>query len=636
MAYREFQNEKPIESPVIGDMPRTLQALHTVVQTQQQQQNRQNDLIKAHKTLTGSGEVMKYVHGIDEYGAEGTRRFYSDIINKGRPSYETQQFLAHGEHLKAEAEANASKLSSLNKRVLENNDPYYLKTQDLDSVREVLHHDGKTPFGQDMINSDSAKLTDLESNIYSDENVLHNFNQGKATADFVTQQGLKKSKVTNKTQSGAETSSLSETPFVNQYGRPAITVEHLKDYENFHPKVKPYFQARVGEQLLKEIDQNRAADPNWMAGKSREEILGILMEHPELNPQSINKETIGPDGTVVKKTLTFGDRMRNLEAEQLRHHAKTTTELDTDYSNYNPGAQYGVKVKNIQASGDSFNPGDYAGPARAILQTNSATEPNITIRASSPVRLDTDTGQVITNNRPRYTKILSIQRVPVDRNGVPVKLPAGSEQDAYTAINNLPPDAFDPEKGGIVGTKMAIVGQSVDDKVLDLAFARQKQLESESVANPNDPKIQGTLSKLKEVLQQINLGEDFNEQFLQSQLPGNVRVLHNELIPVNPGDPYYAQIDARTGINMYSPQFQGKGMQNFANAVDKRVREAGPQIEQQRHQSMMTNQQQQSVQPAKPILGTQVPSVEEFNQKWSTLKVGDKMIGPDGIEYTKK
>lgn len=609
MAYRDFLNETPYESPVLGDLPRSLQALQFTQQQKLLRQRQVADAANDLKTFQATSTIPKYDRGITHVAGQATQMRLNEL-HQGQmtPSQQTKAFLDEAPKLNSLAIANKDELGRLNKQILENTDPYYRKESDLKKAADVIADTGE-PFGYDLLNKDADKISHLRQSLNDDENVMENYAADKAAADWVQKHKTKSFENINKGQSGAKYGSTVSGLFFDKNGKPGITDEHITDFLNYHPKQKPYYTHLAMNDILADIKKARAADPNFMKDMDDGEALSAIIQNPSLDP--VNKQPVN-------------ERAREKAKETIKSLESITRKVDTDLSDVNPASEAGILSKDV-SSNEVFNGNtDYSAVGRTISRTKPATSPYFKFSSRSPIRLDTQTGKISSDNMPREFILNTVEVVPVNASGIPIGIKAGTVEEMEKQINEMPSSAFG--KGGITGTKMAFRGQSVDKSVIDEAYKKKEELESQHAQNPDDASIGQKLSFLNEQLDKYNYGESVNYKFLED-LTGR-KALHDELMPVDPGDVNSSFVKDQTGADVYSQKFQSPAMQRIKVAVDRRVAEANatPQKE-----APVTGPPR-----AKKTVPKITPTPDEFNSVWKTLKSGEKTVGPDGVEYTKK
>lgn len=574
MAYREFQNEKIYEAPVL-ETPRSLGILAHLQDQQarqrlfQQQQNLQalEDIKKFH----GSTTVPKYDRLIQGEAENITRNAQRDIMQHGVITPKTKLQMQNLENLNARGIAHREEM----KRLLDEEhskaaaDKYYNPTINIERINRSIPYKG-LPLEEEL-NSDESDIVNNRGDIGHPQDIKQTFKHGEQLADWMQTFKDKTKEQTYVSPTGVKTSTTMTSPFVNKNGVPDITNEHVLEYLNSHKDVKPYYTQLAIEQMQKEIEENKAHDPNWMAGMSEGDILAGMIDgqisNPHPNATGITRDV---NNNLVNKPLDLNERIREIARRDIGSHAHMLSKIDTDLSNASEGRGWGVTNKNIQVA-EGFENKNFSSPSIAIVNPKSPTNPYLRLSTASNLRYNLDNGKTVTNKLPReFVLNGGIQMVPVKADGTPVDIQATTPEELVQKIKDMPASEFGP--GGIVGTKIAMRGQSVNKKqILDNAYVKLAEARDKVAANPNDTQAQQALNDTQQILQQINADAELSPELIQKYL--GVDVVQNELIPIDADDPNAQQIKGLTGMNPYS----NKVLNHFAplkNAIDQRVKQS--------------------------------------------------------------
>jgi len=574
MAYREFQNEKLYESPVL-ETPKTLGVLQHLQDQEARrrlfQEQKANQDFEDIKKFHGTTTIPKYDRLIQGEAEKVTRNAQQDIMQHGIIQPKTklqmqelqnlnQRGIAHREEMKrllAEEHAKASA------------DKYYNPTINIEKINKSIPYKGLSL--QDELNSDEADISGNRGDIGHPQDIEHTFKHGEQLGDWMQTFKDKTKEQTYVSPGGAKTSTTMTSPFVNKYGVPDVTNEHVLEYLGSHPSVKSYYTNKAIGQLQNEIAENRAHDPNWMAGMSERDIIAGVIDGQIKNPHpNASGTTRDANDNIINKPLDLNERIREMARNDIQSHAHVLSKIDTDLSNASNGSGWGITNKNIQIA-EGFENKNFSSPSIAIVNPKSPTSPYLRLSTAANLRYNLDNGKIVKNKLPReFVLNGGIQMVPVTADGTPVDIPASSPEELAQKIQELPASAFGP--GGIVGTKVAMRGQSVNKKqILDNAYVKLAEAKNDVAANPNDTQAQQKLSDTQSILQQINADEELSPELIQKYL--GVDVVQNELIPIDPDDPNSQQIKGLTGMNLYS----NKVLNHFAplkNAIDQRVKQS--------------------------------------------------------------
>jgi len=574
MAYREFQNEKPYESPVI-ETPKTLGVL-----AQLSNQRARQDLFARQraaqdfediKKFHGSTTVPKYDRLIQGEAYNLTKNAQQDLMQFGVITPKTklkmqelqnlnQRGIAHREEMKRQLTEEHAKAAA---------DKYYNPTVNIEKINSTIPQRGLSL--EDELNADESAISNNRGDIGHPQDIKQTFKHGEQLGDWI-QTFKDKTKENSYTgANGIKSSTLMTSPFVNKNGIPDITNEHVGEYLGSHPSVKPYYTHMAIEQLQNEIAQNRAHDPNWMDGMSEGDILSGVIDGQIHNPHpNAVGETRDVNDNSITKPLDLNERIREMARNDIKSHAHILSKIDTDLSGSSNSHAWGITNKNIQVA-EGFENKNFSSPSIAIINPKSPTNPYLRISTASNLRYNLDNGKVVTNKLPReFVLNGGIQLVPVKADGTPVDIQASSPEELAAKIKELPASEFGP--GGIVGTKIAMRGQSVNKKqVLDNAYVKVAELKQKVATNPNDTTAQQELTDTQNILQQINADAELSPELIQKYL--GVDVVQNELIPIDQDDPNSQQIKGLTGMNPYSPKVL-KHFSPLKDAIDERIKQS--------------------------------------------------------------
>lgn len=573
MAYREFQNEKTYEAPVL-DTPKSLGILAQLHNQEQRQRlfNQQKaaqdleDIKKFHGTTT----IPKYDRLIQGEAEKVTKNAQQDIMQYGVISPKTKLQMQELQNLNARGIAHREEMKRLltEEHAKAAADKYYNPTINIEKINKSIPYKG-LPLEQEL-NSDESDIVNNRGDIGHPQDIKHTFKHGEQLGDWMQTFKDKTKEQTYVGPNGVKTSTTMTSPFVNKNGVPDVTNEHVLEYLNSHPSVKPYYNQLAIEQMQQEIAENKAHNPNWMAGMSEGDILAGMIDGQIKNP---HPNSIGvtrdQNNNQITKPLDLNERIREMARRDIKEHAHVLSKVDTDLSNASEGRGWGITNKNIQVA-EGFENKNFSSPSIAIVNPKSPTNPYLRLATASNLRLNLDNGKVVTNKLPReFVLNGGIQMVPVKADGTPVNIEAATPEELAKKIKELPASEFGPD--GIVGTKIAMRGQSVNKKqILDNAYVKLEEAKSKVAANPNDTQAQQELTATQNILQQINADAELSPELIQKYL--GVDVVQNELIPIDPDDPNSQQIKGLTGMNPYS----SKVMSHFAplkNAIDERLKQ---------------------------------------------------------------
>lgn len=637
MAYREFQNEKIYESPVL-ETPKTL----GVLQHLQDQEARQ-DLFARQKAAQdfedikkfhGSTTIPKYDRLIQDEARNVTQNAQQDLMQHGIITPKTKLQMQELQNLNARGIAHREEMKRLltEEHAKAQADKYYDPTLNIERINKSIPYKGLSL--AEELNSDEGDISGHRADIGHPQDIKQTFKHGEQLGDWMQTFKDKTKEQTYVSPGGIKTSTTMTSPFVNKYGVPDVTDEHVLEYLGSHPSVKPYYTHQAIEQLQNEIAQNKAHDPNWMAGMSEGDILSGIIDGQIKNPHpNATGTTRDAQGNIVNKPLDLNERIREMARNDIKNHAHILSKVDTDLSNASNGHGYGVTNKNIQIA-EGFDNKNFSSPSIAIVNPKSPTNPYLRLSTASNLRYNLDNGKVVTNKLPReFVLNGGIQMVPVKADGTPVDIQASTPEELAQKISELPASAFGP--GGIVGTKLAMRGQSVNKKqILDNAYVKVADLKQKVAANPNDTTAQNELNATENILQQINADAELSPELIQKYL--GVDVVQNELIPIDPDDSNVQQIKGITGMNPYS----NKVVQHFSplkNAIDQRVKQSHVIERPAVKEYWETPKGQKELKSIKGGKQKVIPTFtnETADAEYEKLKSGDYFIDPEGTKRQK-
>lgn len=596
MAYREFSNEKLTESPNLGDLPNTLQALSFVNQQKSLQQQRQYNAVQDIKNFAITNKIPKYVQGLTEMTKEFANRRVNEIYQHGQlsPSPQMTNLYTEGTNLNAQANAIQDAVKEGQEKVMAINDPYYRREHDLKKFDKVIENRGDYQFGQDLIAKDEALTAEARNSIYSPEEVLENFNLGKARSDWIKLYADKSKEVSVKSVGGAKEKSLITAPFVNPAGISDVTNDHISDLFLAHKMIKTAYNHLAMDMIRSEIDENIAADPSYLnkiGAQNKEQAFVAILQNPELNPNSKSwgEARDAEDKIIPNKKLQVADRIRELARKDIKREAKYITQWDADYSDVSPSSEAGFTSKDASSTEIFDANNSVSGPGRTISRTKPATHPYYKIPASrSPMRMDLDTGEIIRDNLPKEFTLNSMQLVTVDASGKIIGFNAKNADDLEKQIDDASLSKFGDK--GITGTKIAFRGQTIDKSAMEEAIKKRDELEALWNSDKTNTAVKDKLDFLQVQIEKAQYGEPFNMKFIED-LTGK-KALHNEIFTVEPGDVNVGFMKDQLGGDVYSQKAETPQMQRIKAKVDRKVKEANATLKERTSQDLLQNKQE--------------------------------------------
>lgn len=631
MAYREFWQDTGRAEVDYSPIERGLTNLFQSIATAQTQKRRAADQFQ-YDLSEGKFENDQKI--LTEYAGNVVNRGRQEYLQQGRLSNQTQQMMGTGKGWQQQSDIQFEKAKNLQQEIVNRatKDKYYDPQTDLDRLKVAVNgenNDVDFRTRGERINAYEGTIGGVDSFKFNDYR-----------ADYVKNIG---SQYKERTSGNANTTkTIYDQATFWDNGKPGVSDQAAVDFINSDSqgRIEQYYNQKLDQQYSKEIESMKASgDPRaeWMKGKSDAEIKNELINDPSRN--IINNKDFGVrKRETVKRDLSEADRINS----------KVSVDYKADKSNNNGGLykndnivhSYAFSESKMQAavpgSGEKFSPSMNAGPGGVLSQKNGNP---LKFNSTNPVRTDVNTG--ITNK----VKIGSVpfnltgyQLQAFKSSGAPITLNGNTVDEQIANINSKPFEFFDPNGAYKPEPTMSVAlqGFTVNQAgMLNAANNQEQTLQSqlndaEQSTDPNKEDriamLEMQLAKIQSTKALIGSGVDDTELALAASRSGIKGIQVNELVKASGAD--MANIKATTqGFDLSNRQYWSNDMTRLADAWEKRYKEA----------QAAGFKSAEAAKPKKTATKTKtVITPDEFTSKWSTLKSGETLVGPDGVTYTKK
>lgn len=647
MAYREFQNEKIYEAPQVGDLPRTLQALQTVQQYQNQKQQRLRDAAKDVAIFEAKGEHPINREMIQKKAGEVALHRQNEIYHERLLNPSAENIRKQNELLQWQgiSSANESEAKNIQSHIIEKSKDKYFKPERIQKEFNQLFEDPQGAHLNDpegFLWNQSQRISNLRNSIGHRDYTNEDFNlvgPSGYVPDWIKSFGETEAQNSNKDANGIKVDVLRKAPLVDERGNPSVTNRHILNFIKSDERIEPYIQHEVLGDYNQIVDQNIAHDPKWLEKtgfQNKADAIEMLSKYPERNldfktldangnptlNQSSYGTVIDDNGKKVNKILDFSDRLRERSRQILQDYNHSASKTSADYSDYNPANSWGIRDKHASLAEGYDNSGEMHGPSLTIRDTSkSSGSYNLSVKPNLVV--DTDNGKVFKNINEQDFNLKRLKIVLLDKDGRPIPVKGETIEDYYNAINAMPLEKFKNAKWS-----WGAEGQAINKK--DVASAIDKLHSGEQT-----PEITALLDKLKNFTEGTILNG--NEQALLQKTMG-VNIVTNEMFPFDKDDHADQQIrSAVPGANPYSPKILKGEFKKVADLFQSKINEATSPGEEAAQKYMKSSEGRKFVQDRKRIrleeqrnkLKTSAPHGDQVNQNGTTYIW-------DGKEYVAK
>jgi len=628
MAYREFHYEKQYEAPDTSHfLDASTQAVSHLFQNLALQHKQKQINADQFTYDLSQGKFENDQKILTEFANHVVDRGKQDIFHTGKITNETSDLMNQGKGYQQLSQIQLEKTKALQADIASRDakDPYYDGTIDSNKLKIAVNGE----------NNDVNFLTRGERLNQAEKTLggVDSFKYSNYRADYVKNKG-EKSKIEEYGNDNVTKSKFSQGTFWDtSTGKLGVTNEHAIDYLKSDPqgRVDQYFTRKVGDQLSSEIAKMKASGDSrtsWMKGKSDEDIKNELINDPSKN--IINSQDFG----VRKRDLAKADLA---EADRINSKVSVDYKADKDtsgglFKNPNIVHSYSFNNSKVQSSllGSDVTPTSNPGAGGVIFQKSGKP---IVFSSTNPIRTDINTG---TTNKSKIGNVdfnlTGYQLQAFKQDGAPMLLHGNNSNEMVDYINRMPLEYFDP-KGKYKlqpELKIALQGYTVNKaNILNAANNQEQSIQQKiyEAQNKNDADEiavqEANLEKVKTLKSMVGAGVEDGEISLAASRAGINGVQVNELVQASDTD--LANVKAITqGLDLKNPEYHNDDMRKVQAAYKERYNKA---VETGFKSEPVKGQKKTKVKPITP---------EDFNAKWSTLKSGESLMGPDGINWIKK
>jgi hypothetical protein len=618
--YREFHYEKHYAAPDNSQAYATqVQGITNLFRGLQQKQEQRRKAEDQFQYDLDKGAFENDTKILTQVAKNVTNRAKQELRRSGRISLETENEMKNGSGWQQMSQNQMERAKALNADIKSKADPYYNPEPDLNLVKwATVGEDNDVDF-----RTRGERLAQAEKQLGG----VDTFRFDKYRADYVKQIGAQHTKTETPLKSGASrTNYLQRTFWDEEKGTPGVTDKHAIRYLDSDARVEGYYDDRISKELDKEIKSMKSSKDtrtSWMKGLSDAEIKSELINNPSKN--LINSEQ-------------YGARIRNQAKADLAEADRINSEVSyTSLQEDKNGSGGRWKNQNILHD-DTIN--TYAQEAKDTdgkMSTVTTYGPGgrftqksgkpILIDTTNPIRTDINKGLTTRNNKGNLRlNMTGYQLMPVRKGMAPFALKSSTPEGMIQEINNIPLSDFDPNgKMGLQpDLKVGLNGYTINESgVLNDIQAQMEDLSTQINAadKSGDKEKKASLQNMEynlEELKEMIGSEDYDVQdlILAGNKAGVRKIQQSWIIPADNSD--LANIKNVTGgFDLKDKSYWSPEMQAVDAAYKARydqAKAAGFGAEEK----------------PKPI------TPDEFNNKWATLKSGDKIVGPDGKTYIKK
>lgn len=626
MAYREFY--KGIDTPEIDYSP-IERGITGLFQSLAAQQKAKTNASNQFNYDLDQGAFENDTKILNELAKNVTERARTELKSTGKTTLETEKLMKDGlsyqQTSKNQLERTKALRQNINDRATK--DPYYNPEVDISLIQEATH--GKD--NDKDFRTRGEALAEAEKRVGGVDSFMFN----KYRADYVKGIGAQSKEKTTGTPNAKNSIYNQATFWDEKTGAPGVTDNAAVSFLESDRRVTQYYDSKMNKVLDEEIKRMKSSGDervSWMKGKSDEEIKNELINDPTKNLVNQND---------------FGVRIREAAKSDLKEADRINSKVMVDYSGdknlskggwSNPNILKTDAINGFAQSGRQVGSGEDKvftgyGPGGRITQKSGRP---ITLNTTNPVRSDITKGVTTRNNTGNLSlNMTGYQLMPVKKGFAPFVLQSNSIDGMIDEINKMPNEYFDPNgkvglqpnlKIGLNGYTLneANVLNDVNDKMFDIAdqirVANETQ-DTDKIASLEN--LQYSLNEIKSMVAEGNYDE--RDLLFAANKAGIRKVKEDWVIPADNSD--MANIRNITGgLDLNDKKSWSPDMRLLDDAYTKKYQQA---------QASGFKSQQGEVPKGKAKKATTI-TPDEFNQKWSTLKSGQQLMGPDGVLYTKK
>lgn len=621
MAYREFHYEKQYAAPDNSLAYQTqiqgLSNLFRGLQARREERARKADSF-AYDLDQGAFQNDTMI--LKELASNVTARAKQELRTSGRISPETERLMKDGSAWQQASKNQMERAKTLRQNIIDRatKDPFYNPEPDLALMKKATHGDNN----EVNFYNRGDLLGDAEQNVGGINTFMFDNYKAKYVKDLGTQ--YKENEFPNR--DGSSKTIYDQATFWGPNGKPEVTDQHAIKFIESEGRVAKFYDKKINDQISEEIKAMKATGDDrvsWMNGKSDAEIKDILVNDPSKNLIN-NKE--------------YGVRMRELAKADLSEADRVNSKVSyTSLQNDDNNSGGLWKNKNILHD-DSINSFAQAakdgdgkmitvntyGPGGRFTQKSGKA---LVVDTTNPIRTDINKGITTRNNKGSIRlNMTGYQLMPVRAGMAPFALKSNTPDGMIQEINNIPLEDFDPNGKMKLQDKMKIglngfivneagVLNDIQDQLFDLTTSiREATTAGDKEKISSLENMQYNLQELKEM---IGSGDyDPQDLLLAGNKAGVRKIQNNMIIPADESD-FAAIKNVTGGFDLRNQNYWSPEMKAVNEAYEKRAAEA-------KAKGYKSGEQPKKITPA------------EFSQKWTTLKPGDKLTGPDGKVYVKK
>ncbi len=622
MAYREFHYEKQYAAPDTSQAyAAQIHGITNLFRGIQQKQDQRRKAVDQFNYDLEKGAFENDTKILTELAKNVTARGKQEFRSTGRLSLDTERTMKDGLGWQQQSINQLDRAKQLRQNIIDKatKDTYYNPDPDLNLVKEATHgKDNDVDF-----RTRGERLANAENLVGG----VDTFKFDNYRADYVKRIGQQWTDIESPLKSGASKTIRNEATFWDpDKGTPGVTDKDAVKFIESDKRVIQYYDSKISDDLDAEIKAMKSsgdARTSWMKGMSDVEIKTALVNDPTKN--LINQQEYGNRvRDKAKADLTEADRINSKVSYTNIPGDKNGSGGRWSNPNILHNNAVNVLAQEAKSSDGSMKAITTYGPGGRFTQKSGKP---IQIDTTNPVRTDIDRGITTRNNKGNLRfNMTGYMLMPVRKGMAPFALKEDSAEGMIQEINNIPLRDFNPD--GQMGLqpelKLGLNGYTINEAgvlndVQDQLFNISSQI-ADATQTDNKEKLatlQNMEYNLNELKEMVASGDYDQQDLITAGNKAGVRKIQNNFIlPADQSD--IATIKNVTGgFDLKDRSFWSPEMLAVDAAYKARYQEA-------KAQGFGAEEKPKQITP------------EEFNAKWSTLKSGDKIVGPDGKTYIKK
>jgi hypothetical protein len=616
VAYREFQYEKYYESPDNSQAFATqVQGLTNLFRGIQQKEEKRK------------ADANQFEYDLDKGAFENDSKIFGEVANtvvsrgknefrsNGRLSPETQRLMIDGKTWQQQSQNQLERAKALNADIKSKADPYYNPEPDLNLVKWATHGENNDV---DFRNR-GERLSEAEKQLGG----VNTFKFDKYRADYVKTQGQQSKEREFPMKNGSSKTIFDQATFWAPDGKPGVTDTHAIKFIESDQRVAQFYDDRISKALDQEIKAMKSsgdARTEWMKGMDELEIKNELINNPSKN--LVNQQEYGVRvRDAAKRDLSESDRINS----KVNYTSLQSDDNGGRWSNKNILIDESVNTIAQEAkTANGMQTVTSYGPGGRITQKSGRA---VQIDTMNPIRTDIKRGVTTKNNKGSVRlNLTGYTLMPVRSGSAPFALKSNTTEGMLEEINNLPLEYFNPEGNMKLQPEMKIgmngfvineagVLNDVQDQLLSLSTQIADAVKSND--KDKESSLRNMDYNLQELKEMVGSGDYDPQELLLAGNKAGVRKIQNDMIiPADDSDLSTIK-NVTGGFNLKDKSNWSDDMRQVSDAYSKRAAEA-------KAKGYGSVEKPKSITP------------EEFNSKWTSLKSGQKLVGPDGKTYTKK